>query len=215
MRHHPTNPGIHDFKFMISTRPIFQVVGAGGNASNQSAVDVIRGIATGAIRPFGSGHTEPSTTGSGSSNGGGSGGKGMSPFAVLRRELHIGALLAAALFIIAFVRVSIAVQVPTHFAHTNTFSHARFPSDSAHFVRLFVRFMPDANCRARSSRLLAWRWRLHSPSLSLCSSQLSPAPCSRSHCSAPVSIPHTPGPRAKLSWRCLASFACARCAVQS
>ena len=28
------------------------VVGAGGNASNQSAVDVIRGLATGAIRPW-------------------------------------------------------------------------------------------------------------------------------------------------------------------
>ena len=131
--------------FYFSICFVIQVVGAGGNASNQSAVDVIRGIATGAIRPFGSGYTETSTAGSGSSiNGGGSGGKGMSPFAVLRRELHIGALLAAALFIIAFVRVSIAVQVPTHFVHTNTFSCARFPSDPTNFVRLFGLCMPDA-----------------------------------------------------------------------
>jgi Mg/Co/Ni transporter MgtE len=72
------------------------VVGAGGNASNQSAVDVIRGLATGAIRPW------SSSTSSGET---------MGLFSVLKRELHIGLMLALALFVITFIRVFVAVQV--------------------------------------------------------------------------------------------------------
>ena len=69
---------------LVVTLFLTMLVGAGGNAGNQAAVKVIRGLATGEV-PAGGGAA-----------------------AVLRREAAMGACLGAALFALAFARVMVS-----------------------------------------------------------------------------------------------------------